>query len=65
MARIALPARFLVKMTEDDRARLAAVAAALSIDQSATIRFLIAEKYRALGIGATPPAPAKKKRRAS
>jgi hypothetical protein len=65
MARTALPSRILVKMTDDDRAKLAEVARILGLDQSATIRMCVAEKYHALVTSVAPRAPAKKKRRAA
>jgi hypothetical protein len=63
MVRTALPRRMNLKLSEADRALLLALAETLHLDASATIRFLVAEKCRALGITETP-APAKKKRRA-
>lgn len=62
MVRTVLPRRMNLKLSEADRASLLALAETLRLDASATIRFLVAEKCRELGIAATP-VPAKKKRR--
>jgi hypothetical protein len=66
MGRTPLPERFQIKLSVADRASLEALAATLSLDMGSTIRFLIAEKCRVLGITAPTPAKAapKKKRRA-
>lgn len=63
MARTLLPERLQVKLSEVDKASLAALSDALRIDQSSVIRLLIAEKCRTLGITVAPAAPAAKKRR--
>lgn len=64
MGRTALPRRMNLKLSEVDRASLTALAEFLRLDASATIRFLVGEKCRELGITAQT-APAKKKRRAA
>lgn len=53
-----------IRFSASDRALLEALTAELGLDDiSSTVRFLIREKSRALGI-TDPSAPAKKKRRA-
>jgi len=55
--------RLQVRLTEAEVRMLSALAEDLGLDRSATVRFLIREKSRVLGITETP-APGKKKRRA-
>lgn len=55
--------RLHIRFSESDRTLLEHLTTALGLDDiSSTIRFLVREKSRALGITETP-APAKKKRR--
>jgi len=55
--------RLHIRFAESDRALLEGLTTALGFDDiSTTIRFLVREKSRALGI-TDPSAPAKKKRR--
>jgi len=67
MGRTPLPRRLQLKLSDADRAQLEALAATLRLDMGSTVRFLVAEKCRELGITATaaPAKPAKKKRRAA
>lgn len=65
MGRTPLPERFNLKMDAVDRLSLKALAAHYRLDESATLRFLTAEKCRELGITVPVPGSGKKKRRAA
>jgi hypothetical protein len=57
--------RLHIRFSEADRALLEALTKELGLDDaSTTVRFLVRDKSRALGITGQPP-PGKKKRRAS